>query len=165
MKCPICLAQDTNVSDSRLTEEGFAIRRRRFCKKCRYRFSTIEQVEILNLMVVKRNGVREPYQRDKLITGLKKSLQKRPYTDDKFKKLVFQIERDIQKIKRNDRGQSDQITSQQIGEITMKRLKGFDKIAYIRFASVYRSFEDVKTFQRELNELMQGKKRQSLKKK
>jgi len=152
MKCPVCLTSDTKVNDSRLTEEGFAIRRRRACRRCGFRFSTSEQAEILNLFVIKRDGTREPYQREKLTSGLKKSLQKRSYTDDQFKQLLHQLERDIQKTKK------DEITSQQIGELVMKRLKSFDKVAYIRFASVYRSFEDVKTFQRELNSLLKGRR-------
>ena len=151
MKCPVCLAQDTKVNDSRLTEQGFAIKRRRECQKCGFRFSTYEQIEILNLTVIKRNGVKEPYQRDKLELGLRRALQKRPYSQDQFKKLINTIERDIQKKKK------DEVTSQFIGEQVMKRLKSFDKVSYIRFASVYRAFEDVKTFQKELEELLNKK--------
>lgn len=158
MKCPVCLSQDTKVSDSRLTEEGFVIRRRRLCQKCGFRFSTFEQTEILNLTVIKRDGSQELYQREKLTVGLKKALQKRSFTADQLKKIIHQIERDIQKIKK------EEITSKQIGEIVMKRLKNFDKVAYIRFASVYRAFEDVKTFQRELNSLLKGKKSRPVKK-
>lgn len=157
MMCPVCLAADTKVSDSRLIDAGFAIRRRRICLKCGFRFSTYEQTEILNLSVIKRDGGHEPYQREKLESGLKKSLHKRSYTADQFKILVNQIERDIQKRKK------DEITSQQLGELVMKRLKGFDKVAYIRFASVYRAFEDVKTFQRELANLLKGSKPKRLK--
>jgi len=158
MKCPVCLTQDTKVNDSRLTEEGYIVRRRRECQKCGFRFSTNEQIEILNLSVIKRDGAKEPYQRDKVISGLKKSLQKRSYTIDQFNKLTHQIERDIQK-----KGK-EEITSQQLGEIVMKRLKSFDKVAYIRFASVYRAFEDVKTFQKELNNLLKNKKTLIIKK-
>lgn len=136
--------------DSRATDEGLAIRRRRVCDKCGFRFSTIEEVEILNLAVVKRDGHREPYSRDKLENGLRKAFEKRPLTAQTFKKLVGQIERDIQL-----RGRTE-ITSQQIGEIVMKRLPRIDQIAYIRFASVYRQFQDVESFKRELNRL--GKK-------
>jgi transcriptional repressor NrdR len=148
MRCPVCLTQDTKVNDSRLAEDGFVIKRRRECQKCSFRFSTFEQPEILNLVVIKRNGHKEPYSREKLEGGLKKSLEKRPYTQERFKKLINTVERDIQKRK------DDEITSNEIGAIVMKRLKTFDKIAYIRFASVYRAFEDVKTFQRELNSLL-----------
>jgi len=152
MRCPVCLAYDSKVNDSRLTEDGLVVKRRRECQKCGFRFSTYEQIEILNLSVIKRNGQKEPYDKDKLETGLKKSLEKRPYTQEQFKKLVNTMERDIQK------NRKDEITSQQLGEIVMKRLKTFDKIAYIRFASVYRAFEDVKTFQKELNSLLKIKK-------
>ena len=151
MKCPVCLAQDSKVNDSRLTEEGFAIRRRRECQNCGFRFSTYEQMEILNLTVIKRDGSKEPYLREKLKRGLKRALEKRPYSQDQFKKLINTVERDIQKKKK------DEITSQIIGEVVMKRLKSFDKVSYIRFASVYRAFEDVKTFQKELEELLNKK--------
>ena len=151
MKCPVCFAQDSKVNDSRLTEQGFAIRRRRECQKCGFRFSTYEQIEILNLTVIKRTGVKEPYQRDKIERGLKRALEKRPYSQDQFKKLLNTIERDIQKKKK------DEVTSQFIGEQIMKRLKSFDKVSYIRFASVYRAFEDVKTFQKELDQLLSKK--------
>ncbi len=148
MRCPACLTQDTKVNDSRLAEDGFAIKRRRECQKCGLRFSTYEQLEILNLVVIKRNGIKEPYAREKLEIGLKKSLEKRPYTTERFKQLVNALERDIQRQKK------EEITSGEIGELVMRRLKTFDKVAYIRFASVYRAFEDVKTFQRELNSLL-----------
>ncbi|MBU1036732.1 transcriptional regulator NrdR [Patescibacteria group bacterium] len=158
MKCPVCLTSETKVNDSRLIEDSFAIRRRRECQKCGFRFSTYEQIEILNLMVIKRDGRKEPYQREKLERGLKHALEKRPYTQDKFKKLVNTIERDIQKKKK------DEITSQTIGEIVMKRLKNFDKVSYIRFASVYRAFEDVQTFQKELDSLLDKKGNLTVKK-
>ncbi len=151
MKCPVCLAQDSKVNDSRLTEQGFSIRRRRECQKCGFRFSTYEQIEILNLTVIKRTGAKEPYQRDKIERGLKRALEKRPYSQDQFKKLLNTIERDIQKKKK------DEVTSQFVGEQIMKRLKSFDKVSYIRFASVYRAFEDVKTFQKELEQLLNKK--------
>lgn len=147
MKCPVCLAPDTKVTDSRLSSEGFAIRRRRECVKCGFRFSTYEEAEILNLTVIKRDGRREPYAREKLENGLKKALEKRPYTKDDFQKLVNRIERDIQHL------QKTEITSRSLGEIVMKRLRRFDTVAYIRFASVYRSFDDVAMFQRELAQL------------
>lgn len=147
MKCPVCLAADTKVTDSRLTSEGFAIRRRRECIQCGFRFSTFEEVEILNLTVIKRDGRREPYSREKLESGVRKALEKRPVTKDDFKKLINRVERDIQHLQRTE------ITSHTIGEIVMKRLKRFDSVGYIRFASVYRSFQDVASFQRELSEL------------
>ena len=147
MKCPVCFAQDSKVNDSRLTEQGFAIRRRRECQKCGFRFSTYEQIEILNLTVIKRTGVKEPYQRDKIERGLKRALEKRPYSQDQFKKLLNTIERDIQKKKKHE------ISSGALGEIVMKNLRTFDKVAYIRFASIYRDFKDVKNFENELKRL------------
>lgn len=155
MKCPSCHNTETSVTDSRITDEGLAIRRRRECDKCGYRFSTVEEVEILNLAVIKRDGRREPYHREKLESGLRKSLEKRPITGEAFKRLIGQIERDIQV-----RGRTE-ITSQQIGELAMKRLQRIDQVAYIRFASVYRQFQDVASFKRELNALSKGTRRSS----
>lgn len=155
MNCPVCKSKDTKVVDSRISTDGLSIRRRRECEKCSYRFSTIEEVELLDLTVVKGDGRREAYSRDKITRGLMKALEKRSFTDANFKKLVHNIERDIQKKKRGE------LTSQEIGEVVINRLKGFDKVAYIRFASVYRQFEDVQTFQKELNSLIKKKKRSS----
>ena len=152
MYCPVCNNKDSKVVDSRISTDGASVRRRRACEKCNFRFSTNEEVELLDLSVVKSDGRREAYSRDKLIRGLKRSLEKRSYTDNSFDKLVHKIERDIQKKRRG------QLTSEEIGEIVMNRLKTFDKVAYIRFASVYRSFEDVKTFESELKKLLSGKK-------
>ncbi len=153
MKCPSCHYPDTKVTDSRLVNEGMAVRRRRECLKCGFRFSTYEEVEILNLTIVKRDGRKEPYSKEKLENGLKKSLEKRPITQDEFKKLVNQIERDIQL------GGKDEIKSRQVGEIIMKHLKKVDDVAYIRFASVYSSFKDAKTFQKELSKILKKKKK------
>lgn len=147
MKCPSCHNSDTSVTDSRVTDEGLAIRRRRECDRCGYRFSTVEEVEILNLTVLKRDGRREPYVREKLANGLRKALEKRPTTAEAFKRLVGQVERDMQV-----RGRTE-ITSHQIGELAMRRLQRLDQVAYIRFASVYRQFQDVASFKRELNAL------------
>lgn len=159
MHCPVCNYNDTKVVDSRLSSDGMSIRRRRECEKCGYRFSTKEETELLDLMVVKRDGRREPYSREKLERGLHKALEKRQYTDLDFQNLVHGIERDIQKKKRNELRSSD------VGEIVMRRLRNFDKVAYIRFASVYRAFEDVDSFQEELNRLLEGKSKKSKKKK
>jgi len=152
MKCPACHNKDTKVIDSRLANQGLAIRRRRECLKCSFRFSTYEEVEILNLTVIKRDGRHEPYSKDKLAAGLKKSFEKRPITHNEFKRLINQIERDVQL-----RGK-EEIKSSQIGEIIMKHLKRKDQVAYIRFASVYRSFKDAKTFQKELKKLLSKRK-------
>lgn len=148
MLCPVCSHPDTRVVDSRVTGDGYCIRRRRECARCDYRFSTNEEVELLELMLVKSDGKREPYLRDKLIGGLKKALEKRPYTTDGFKRLVTAIERDIQKKK------DPELTSREVGEIVMRHLQKFDAVAYVRFASVYRSFEDVETFGEEISKLM-----------
>lgn len=148
MRCPVCNNSDTKVVDSRLSIDGMNIRRRRECEKCEFRFSTLEEIELLDLMVVKRDGRRESYGRDKLRRGLEKALEKRPYTDADRKQLVHKIERDIQKKRRGE------LTTKEIGEIVMKHLKSFDKVAYIRFASVYQSFDDVKTFEQELRSLL-----------
>jgi len=152
MKCPVCYYKDTKVIDSRVASDGLSIRRRRECLKCGFRFSTCEEVEILDLTIVKRNGQKQVYNREKIIKGLKSSLEKRSITDDKFKKLVNSIERDLQKFRKSE------ITSKQVGQVVMKNLKRIDKVAYIRFASVYESFKDAQTFKRELNKLLKNKK-------
>lgn len=155
MKCPACANADTKVTDSRLTREGMAIRRRRECLKCSFRFSTIEEIEILNLAVIKRDGRSEPYSQDKLEAGLRKALEKRSVTAEEFKQLVSSIEQDLQSAGRQE------IKTAEIGEIVMKHLRKFDPVAYIRFASVYRSFKDAQTFQHEVNRLLTKKRKRS----
>lgn len=157
MICPICNHEDTKVVDSRVAGDGLSIRRRRECQKCNFRFSTYEEVEILDLMIVKRNGAKESYSRDKLAKGLRKSLEKRPITDDQFKKLTHAIERDLQILRKGE------VTTMQIGQLVMKHLKKVDQVAYIRFASVYESFKDAAEFKRELNKLIQEKDKKSKK--
>jgi transcriptional repressor NrdR len=152
MKCPICYFDDTKVVDSRVATDGLSIRRRRECLKCGFRFSTYEEVEILDLMIVKRDARKESYSREKLINGLKKSLEKRAITDDKFKQLIHGIERDLQKLRKNE------ITSRQVGQMVMKHLKKVDQVAYIRYASVYEQFKDANEFRKELNKLIKEKK-------
>ncbi|MFH1890681.1 MAG: transcriptional regulator NrdR [Candidatus Kuenenbacteria bacterium] len=148
MKCPVCNFKDTKVIDSRMSSGGICVRRRRKCSKCGFKFSTYEEMQILDLVVVKRDGRREAYSREKMEKGIFKALEKRSYTKDKFKLLLNKIEKDIQKkAKRNE------ITSKEIGEIIMRHMSKFDKIAYIRFASVYRQFEDVRSFQKELKKI------------
>jgi transcriptional repressor NrdR len=147
MRCPVCNHKELSVLDTRSSEDGLSVRRRRECDKCHYRFSTVEETELLDIIVVKQNGERQSYMREKIESGLRRSLTKRPYTQEKFHQLVHLIERDIQKKKRRE------IDSRDIGEIVMKHLQSFDKIAYIRFASVYRDFKDVKTFEKELKKL------------
>ena len=147
MHCPFCNYFDTKVTDSRVAADGLSIRRRRECTKCSFRFSTVEQGEILDLTVIKRDGRREPYSKEKLARGLERSLEKRPYTAEQFTSLLQKIERDIQRKRKTE------LKSGEIGELVMKRLKSFDQVAYIRFASVYRSFQDVKSFSQELKGL------------
>lgn len=154
MKCPACSHEDTKVLDSRLSEQDNTIRRRRECEKCAFRFSTREETEILNLAVVKRDGRREPYSREKLSSGLSKALEKRPITNQEFRVMVAGIERDINGLNRSE------IKASQIGDIAIRHLKKLDKIAYIRFASVYHEFKDVHAFWEEINKLI-GKKKKS----
>src|SRR3989339_35425 len=144
MNCPVCRTKDTKVIDSRVAPDGLVVRRRRECLKCAYRFSTLEQVELLDIIVVKRDGRRESYSRGKIENGIRQSLIKRPYTQERFDRLVATIERDIQRRKKRE------VTSQEIGEIVMKQLRRFDQVAYIRFASIYRAFADAQKFQTEV---------------
>ncbi len=153
MHCPVCNDPETRVLDTRISQDGTSIRRRRQCDKCEYRFSTLEEIELLNFTIVKRDASREVYDREKLERGLRRALEKRAHTASDFRGLVHAIERDLQRI------DSTEVRSQSIGEVVMENLKSFDKVAYIRFASVYRSFEDVETFQAELDRLRQSKQR------
>lgn len=148
MFCPVCSNKETKVIDSRMTADRTGIRRRRQCLKCHFRFSTVEQIEILDVMVVKRNGLKEPYAREKIVNGLRKALEKRSYTEESFNNLVARVEREIHKIRKTE------ITSKQIGEIIMKKLESFDQVGYIRYASVYRDFKDVASFQKELRQMI-----------
>ncbi len=147
MKCPICRNDETKVVDSRLTSDSASIRRRRECTKYAYRFSTIEEMELLDIVVVKNNGRREAYSRNKLEKGIQQALTKRPVTEDQFDQLIHAIESDIQKKKQRE------VTSKDLGEMVMRHLRKFDKVAYIRFASIYRAFTDVKGFQSEVSSL------------
>ncbi len=147
MFCPVCNNKETSVVDSRPNNEGMVVRRRRECDKCHYRFSTVEEIELLDLVVIKNNGRRESYMRDKLEKSLRIPLTKRSYTEESFGKLIRMIERDIQKKKKRE------LTSKEIGELTMKHLRVFDKVAYIRFASVYRDFKDVRNFENEVKKI------------
>ena len=148
MRCPNCQYEDTKVLDSRPVDEGSAIRRRRECDKCEFRFSTYEEIEILGLTVVKKDGSKQLFIKDKLERAIRLPMDKRPHTDDTFRKLLSGIEIDIQK-----KAKDAEIKSSEIGEIAMKKLKKVDKVAYIRFAAVYRQFEDVDEFKEELKKL------------
>ncbi len=147
MKCPNCSNDDTKVLDSRPITDGMAIRRRRECAKCGTRFSTHEEMEILDLAVIKRDGSTESYMREKIEAGIRKAFEKRPLSRDDFHSLISGIEQDIQKLGR------DQIPAKEIGNIVMKRIKTKDQVAYIRFASVYRKFADVEEFVKEAKKL------------
>ncbi len=148
MNCPKCLNLDTKVVDSRPVEESSAIRRRRECEKCGFRFSTYEQIEILDLTVVKRDGSRQLYSREKLERGLRRAFEKREHTDQTFKKIIGSVEQEIQK-----KAVSGEITSNAIGELVMRSIKKIDKVAYIRFASVYKQFEDIAELKEEVLKL------------
>ena len=148
MRCPFCNHEETKVVDSRVASDGLSIRRRRECEHCSSRFSTYEEMEILELTVEKRNGEQQPYLREKIESGLHKALEKRPFTSDDFRQLVSEIEQEIQQKAKNDK-----IDSREIGSIVIRKLKKFDLVAYIRFASVYRKFEDIAEFKKELQKL------------
>ena len=148
MRCVNCQNEDTKVLDSRPVEEGAAIRRRRECEKCGFRFSTYEEMEILDLSVIKKDGGQEQYSREKLERGLRRAFEKREHTDQSMRKLVSGIEQEIQK-----KSKDGAIKSLEIGEIVMKKIKKLDKVAYIRFASVYHQFEDLDEFKEELKKL------------
>jgi len=152
MKCPVCHFEDTKVVDSRISGDGFLIRRRRECLKCGFRFSTHEEMEILDLTVIKKDDRREAYDREKIVIGLRKALEKRNCSEEKFKKLIYCIERDLQVLNK------DEVSSIEIGEIVMKNLKKTDKVAYIRYASVYQSFDGLEEFSEELEKLLKSKK-------
>lgn len=154
MHCPSCHAEDTRVIDTRVVVEGSAIRRRRECSKCQFRFSTIEEIELLSLSVVKVTGEREPYDRDKLVNSMKLALGKRPVTSDRVRRIAHQIEQEIQTIAR-----ANTIETKEIGALVMKHLRKIDKVGYIRYASVYKSFDDVSAFSDELEHLASKKRK------
>ena len=147
MRCPFCKEPDSRVIDSRAAGGGMTIRRRRECGKCGRRFTTYEVVERLPLMVVKRDGRREPFSRDKLLTGIIRSCDKRDISMEQITKFVAEIEHEIRNCT------EPEVPSEKVGEIVMEHLKDFDEVAYIRFASVYRKFDDITNFIEELETL------------
>ena len=147
MHCPFCGHDDTQVKDSRPTDDGAAIRRRRFCVACTQRFTTIERVQLRDLTVVKVDGRRVPFDRDKLARSVRIALRKRPVADERIERIVNGIVRQLEAS-----GDSD-IPSQQIGERVMETLKEVDAVAYVRFASVYRNFREAKDFEAFLGQL------------
>ncbi len=153
MKCPSCSYQETKVVDSRLNTDGTSIRRRRECLKCEKRFTTYEYVEQVPLLVVKRDGHRQPFDRKKIIAGLMKACEKRPVSIDKVEEITGEIERAIQR--KYDR----EVNSKEIGELIMEKLSALDEVAYVRFASVYRQFRDVNQFMSELQGMLKKDKK------
>lgn len=151
MKCPFCGFEEDKVIDSRPTDEGSSIRRRRECSKCQKRYTTYEKVENIPLMVIKKDKTRQPYDRQKLLDGLLRACVKRPVSINILENLVDQIESQIHNSLRRE------ITSGEIGEMVMDRLRKIDEVAYVRFASVYREFKDVDTFMMELRNLLKDK--------
>lgn len=151
MKCPYCGFVEDKVIDSRPTEESAAIRRRRECSKCLKRFTTYEKVESVPLMVIKKDKTRQTFDREKLLNGLLRACEKRPVSVDALEKMVDEIEGQILNTLKRE------ITSQEIGEMVMARLKHLDEVAYVRFASVYRQFRDINTFMDELHKLLKEK--------
>jgi len=153
MKCPFCGHTENKVIDSRISKDGKAVRRRRECLGCAKRFTTYEYVEDVLPMVVKKDGRREQFDRQKILNGLKKACEKRPISMDAIDKLVENVEQSCQEM------QTEEISSTLIGEKIMNELKAFDGVAYVRFASVYRQFRDVGEFMSELKDLLsKGKK-------
>lgn len=147
MHCPFCSTQDTKVIDSRLVADGTSIRRRRECLACKERFTTFESAELVMPRIIKTNGAREPFNEEKLRNGLLRSLEKRPVS-------LEAMEQTIQRIKSELRATGErEISSKFIGSLVMEQLKQLDKVAYIRFASVYRSFEDIREFGEEIARL------------
>ncbi len=151
MKCPYCDYADSKVIDSRPTEEGSSIRRRRECINCGKRFTTYEKVESVPIMVIKKDETREAFDRNKILSGIMKACQKRPVQTERMVEMVDNIESELQNLM--DR----EVTSDRIGEMVMAELKKTDDVAYVRFASVYRQFKDINTFLAEVNKLLTDK--------
>lgn len=151
MKCPYCGFLESKVVDSRPTDEGGSIRRRRECVHCGKRFTTYETIEQLPIIVVKRDRTRQAYDRNKLMNGLLRACEKRPVPFTVLEKLVDEVENTLYN------SLDQEITSTKIGELVMAKLKDIDDVAYVRFASVYRQFNDIDTFMEELNKLMEDK--------
>ena len=148
MRCPFCGADHDRVTDSRASDEGFAIRRRRQCLACKRRYTTYERLEEASIKVVKKDNVREPFQRDKLAQGLKRACWKRPLSDEQIEGVVAAVENHIY-------AEFDtEVESRLLGELVMEHLRDLDQVAFVRFASVYRQFEDVRDFVDELQPML-----------
>ncbi|MDO4833555.1 MAG: transcriptional regulator NrdR [Bacillota bacterium] len=152
MRCPYCENEDSKVIDSRHTEDGRAIRRRRECEQCGRRFTTYEKVEEMILMVIKKDGSRQAFDRSKLLNGIIRACEKRPVSIADMENIVDNIERGLNNMMEKE------VDSTFIGELVMERLKDLDEVAYVRFASVYRQFTDVNTFVQEVEKLLTTKK-------
>lgn len=148
MKCPFCSYEESKVIDSRPTDEGERIRRRRECLKCSKRFTTYEMIESLPIIVIKKDSSREPFNREKLLNGMIRACEKRQVSLETLEKAIDDIEQAIQN------SMDREVSSDKIGELVMEKLKGIDEVAYVRFASVYRQFKDINTFMNELNKLL-----------
>ena len=148
MRCPFCENKDTKVIDSRHTEEGHAIRRRRECEKCGKRFTTYEKVEEMVMVVIKKDGSREAFDRNKVLNGIVKACEKRPVSMAEMERVVDEIERGLNNMMEKE------VKSTFIGELIMDKLMELDEVAYVRFASVYRQFTDVNTFMKEIEKLV-----------
>ena len=151
MKCPFCGFEESKVIDSRPTDEGERIRRRRECIKCQKRFTTYEIIETVPIVVVKRDKSREVFDRGKILGGMMRACEKRPVSIDTIERAIDEIEAELQN------SLDREVTSARIGELVMQRLKNIDEVAYVRFASVYRQFKDINTFRDELNKLLMDK--------
>ena len=148
MKCPFCGFEESKVIDSRPTDEGQRIRRRRECLQCGKRFTTYEIIESLPIIVIKKDKSREAFDRDKLMNGLLRACEKRPVSIDTLDKMIDEIETVLQN------SLDREVSSEKIGQLVMEKLKKIDEVAYVRFASVYRQFKDINTFMKELNKLL-----------
>ena len=147
MICPFCGNEETKVVDSRDTNEGKITRRRRECTKCGARFSTYEEVELLRLSVVKKTGEKTDYDKGKIENGIRRALVKRPITEERIMQLLGDIEYEIRALEKPE------VTTREIGKIVLKKLKELDEVAYVRFASVYKSFGSIESFKKELDKL------------
>ena len=151
MKCPFCGDQESKVVDSRHSEDGLSIRRRRECLKCQRRFTTYEMVEVLPMVVVKKDGSRQNFDKTKILTGLQRSCVNRPVPIAEMERITNEIEQAVMNSLERE------ISTNDIGEMVMERLKPLDEVSYIRFASVYRQFKDVNSFMRELTKILEEK--------
>ncbi|ACM60608.1 transcriptional repressor NrdR [Caldicellulosiruptor bescii] len=151
MRCPFCGYEDSKVVDTRPTNEGKTIKRRRECLKCQKRFTTYEKIEKQPILVIKKDNRREEFDRNKILNGIIKACQKRPVSIEQMNKIVDEIENEIYNSMR------EEISSREIGEMVMEKLKKIDEISYVRFASVYRQFKDINTFIEELQKLLTEK--------